>query len=241
MSARESVRPKKPTEPYELADVQSLIQEEALHILASFERRLMEMRRGYEAQVKEVKEAAQSELGELSRRLDVAERRTVELEGEFKRVAARADQKDKQAAGATGTSKEVVTTQPATSTEVLRESLARVRASLDSLDKTKPSNAARARQAQAIASGLSSIPAARAGSSMRKPTGVSLVSWLESHGIKTIDRRDRKGGSLWIVGPKVKVSPLVESLQAQGITFKPAPNGSRATGGQPGWYTKQRD
>lgn len=65
-----------------------------------------------------------------------------------------------------------------------------------------------------------------------------LAAYLEEVGLTVIDKRSVPGGNLWAVGDPAVASQVLAGLEAEGIDFIYVPNGSRATGGKPGWYTK---
>jgi len=71
-----------------------------------------------------------------------------------------------------------------------------------------------------------------------KPPDLGLAAWLSAHEIEIIDKRDRVDGSLWVVGPRSEVKPVIDGLRKQGIMFTYVAAGSRATANRPGWFTK---
>jgi hypothetical protein len=74
-----------------------------------------------------------------------------------------------------------------------------------------------------------------------KPPAMGVSKWLAAHRFEVIDRRDHPNGSLWVVGPRARLKPILDELRDQGVEFRYAAGGSRATGGRPGWFTKHRD
>ncbi|GEL78694.1 AAA domain-containing protein [Tenuibacillus multivorans] len=73
-----------------------------------------------------------------------------------------------------------------------------------------------------------------------KNSSVESNDWLIEHlankGLSVVDKRD-KGGSLWVVGGN-ELKPIFKELANEEIYFQYAPNGSRSTKKQPGWYTQ---
>lgn len=70
----------------------------------------------------------------------------------------------------------------------------------------------------------------------KKPEDVDLIDFLSSTGVSYIDKR-ANGGSLWIVGGK-ELLKVADRAKDFGYTFHFKKEGGRATGHQPGWWTK---
>jgi very-short-patch-repair endonuclease len=63
-----------------------------------------------------------------------------------------------------------------------------------------------------------------------------IIAYINKHEIPYVDKRS-KNGSLWIIGGK-DLEGVVRQCKAIGYVFTYAPNGSKATGGKSGWYSK---
>lgn len=64
-----------------------------------------------------------------------------------------------------------------------------------------------------------------------------IVSFLQKHGFEVVDKRPM-GGGLWVID-SANFKNLVDVLNAQGISFTFAANGSGSTKDRPAWYTKR--
>lgn len=71
-------------------------------------------------------------------------------------------------------------------------------------------------------------------------TKFDLIPYLSERSIETIDNRP-SGGSLWVIGGRDELSSLMKELGGRGIKFTFSPNGGRATGRRPSWFTKWSD
>lgn len=70
----------------------------------------------------------------------------------------------------------------------------------------------------------------------KKSEDIDFIDFLRSIGVSYIDKR-ASGGSLWILGGK-ELSKIVSRAKDFGYTFHFKEEGGRATGYQPGWWTK---
>lgn len=73
--------------------------------------------------------------------------------------------------------------------------------------------------------------------------GTGVVDILVANGIDRsliIDKRDHERGSLWVIGDTSQ-RPVFELLAREGVIFSFAPEGGRATGHRPAWWTRARD
>ena len=70
----------------------------------------------------------------------------------------------------------------------------------------------------------------------KKPEDIDFIDFLRSTGVSYIDKR-ANGGSLWIVGGK-ELLKVVGRAKDFGYTFHFKEEGGRATGHQPGWWTR---
>ncbi len=69
-----------------------------------------------------------------------------------------------------------------------------------------------------------------------KGKDTQLFELLERKEIPFIDKRE-KGGALWILGDE-KLKPIFVDAKKLGYYFHYSPNGSKTTGGKPGWWFK---
>ena len=63
-----------------------------------------------------------------------------------------------------------------------------------------------------------------------------LILYLSERSIEIIDKRP-SGGCLWVIGGFDELSRTTKELGDRGIRFTFSPNGGRATGHRPSWYT----
>lgn len=59
---------------------------------------------------------------------------------------------------------------------------------------------------------------------------------FEKKGIEYVDKRD-KGGALWVIGDE-SLKPVMVDAKKFGLYFHYKPDGSKSTGGKPGWWAK---
>jgi hypothetical protein len=71
-------------------------------------------------------------------------------------------------------------------------------------------------------------------------TEFHLVAYFREEGLRCIDNRCEdlsKTGALWVIGGR-ELTPVMDRLyHHHGIQMKFTPNGGRASGYQPAWYT----
>jgi hypothetical protein len=67
----------------------------------------------------------------------------------------------------------------------------------------------------------------------------TIVKALVEAGLEVKDNR-LSGGALWVMGAPAAVRPVLSQLKNQGVSFTYSAGGSKATGNQPGWFTKAK-
>jgi hypothetical protein len=78
--------------------------------------------------------------------------------------------------------------------------------------------------------------APRAGASLYE-VGEDLADFFETLGWRTVDKRS-KGGCLWVIGKDQELDVLMADVaKTHGIVFQPAPEGGKASGYEPAWFT----
>ena len=72
-------------------------------------------------------------------------------------------------------------------------------------------------------------------SSYRKIIIDEIVAFLKKNNLKFIEKRNKQGGCLWVVGGK-ELEKTLELLETKGIKFSFTVGGGKATDYNPGWF-----
>ena len=66
-----------------------------------------------------------------------------------------------------------------------------------------------------------------------------LKEFLVGKGFEVVDKR-KNGGALWLIGNQ-DLSPLIEEMKQDNISFTFAYNGSKSTDRRPAWFSTYQD
>lgn len=64
---------------------------------------------------------------------------------------------------------------------------------------------------------------------------IELLNFLKSNGIEIVDKRNKNGGNLWVVGGK-ELQQMFNNLKRKGYNFKFSEKGGKATKNRSGWF-----